>query len=89
VKGDEIVVVVASGGELNAMANKLSRHGFISRSPHLIFNMGRPFFPKSLPLLDPISSYSSSLSLGGSLLNPLLFSANTTGNLVGFLGIWD
>ena len=78
---------------VNAIANKLSGSGF-SRSPHLIFNIGRPSFPKSLPPLDPLFSSSSSLSLslGGSLLNPLLllllFSANTTtGNLGGFRGI--
>lgn len=85
---------------VNAKANRLSGSGS-SRSPHLIFNMGRPFFPKSSPPpldLDPIPSFSSSscsslLSLG-SLLNPLLllllllFSANTTKNLMGFLGIW-
>jgi hypothetical protein len=78
---------------VNAMARRLSGSGS-SRSPHLILNMGFRSFPKSSPPPPPLDLASSSSSILSSpslesWLNPSLFSANGTRNLVDFLGIWN
>lgn len=74
---------------VNPMARRLSGSGS-SRSPHLILNIGLWSFPGSSPPSDSASCsiFFSSLFLGSSL-NPSLFSANNTRNLVGFLGILE